>query len=518
MAGEPMNQAKRALQEFVRGLDPVDQAAIIAFDAQVTLVQDFTSDRALLDQAIGRLAPLGDTALYSGVLEALAKASAAPGSRRLIVLLSDGQATTGLALRSDSIDAARNGGIGIVAVGLGSGIDGAYLNELTAASGGRFLEAPTPASLREAYADLAVAIRSQYTLVLQVPSGIDRSVPAELLVQASLRADSGKAVREIPPLAGALPPPFLVSLLGITAGQRTEERLSVTPKTPPGVSLVGVEYFLDNDLVVRTTQPPFAYELDPTAIAEGPHILKVVATDARGRLGETQLSFIAALAVPASEPARPEPQTLLVMAGGVVVLGGIIYVFFRRLRSRSKNAVASRVRPWAVRTAEPLPPVEGWPSPPPPPPDADRFLGRVIVMDEAAVQRGELDAIREYPVGMVPLALGCVPASDVRLEDAEGRIAAEEARLWVQRGCLVYHKLTTLSAMATEGVTSGWQILESDEEIVLGPYRILFRADPPTERAEPDAASAKPTDEVVFLRELWPRLPEDPPLGASSTE
>ena len=269
MAGEPMNQAKRALQEFVRGLDPVDQAAIIAFDAQVTLVQDFTSDRALLDQAIGRLAPLGDTALYSGVLEALAKASAAPGSRRLIVLLSDGQATTGLALRSDSIDAARNDGIGIVAVGLGSGIDGAYLNELTAASGGRFLEAPTPASLREAYADLAVAIRSQYTLVLQVPSGIDRSVPAELLVQASLRADSGKAVREIPPLAGALPPPFLVSLLGITAGQRTEERLSVTPKTPPGVSLVGVEYFLDNDLVVRTTQPPFAYELDPTAIAVG---------------------------------------------------------------------------------------------------------------------------------------------------------------------------------------------------------------------------------------------------------
>jgi serine/threonine protein kinase len=42
-----------------------------------------------------------------------------------------------------------------------------------------------------------------------------------------------------------------------------------------------------------------------------------------------------------------------------------------------------------------------------------------------------------------------------------------------EKGRLVYHKLTTLSAMATEGVTSGWEFLQSGEEMRLGPYRIV---------------------------------------------
>ena len=44
-------------------------------------------------------------------------------------------------------------------------------------------------------------------------------------------------------------------------------------------------------------------------------------------------------------------------------------------------------------------------------------------------------------------------------------IAMEEARLWVQKGRLVYHKLTTLSAMATAGLTSGWLLLADGEEL-----------------------------------------------------
>jgi predicted component of type VI protein secretion system len=141
-------------------------------------------------------------------------------------------------------------------------------------------------------------------------------------------------------------------------------------------------------------------------------------------------------------------------------------------------------------------------------------------MEEDAIRRGDLEAIREFPIGSAPLTLGTGPACDILLEDPEGRIAAEEARLWVQKGHLVYHKLTTLSAMATEGVTSGWQILDSDEEVTLGPYRILFRADivASEPEAEPSQAAIIPSDDASFFRDYWTRVPEDPPLGASPSD
>jgi hypothetical protein len=69
----------------------------------------------------------------------------------------------------------------------------------------------------------------------------------------------------------------------------------------------------------------------------------------------------------------------------------------------------------------------------------------------------------------------------MRVGDAGGMIAAEEARVWIQRGRLVYHKLTTLSAMATEGVTAGWQFLNDGDEMRIGPYRLIFQAQQPEE-------------------------------------
>src|SRR5262249_13680662 len=111
---------------------------------------------------------------------------------------------------------------------------------------------------------------------------------------------------------------------------------------------------------------------------------------------------------------------------------------------------------------------------PPPAPAEPSIVGRIIVMDESALRSGDLGAIREYQIGSGPLTLGTGPGCDVVTGDSEGRIGEEEARLWVQRNRLVYHKLTTLSAMATEGVTSGWLFLEDGDEIQVGPYRVSF--------------------------------------------
>ncbi len=114
-------------------------------------------------------------------------------------------------------------------------------------------------------------------------------------------------------------------------------------------------------------------------------------------------------------------------------------------------------------------------------------------MDEAAVRGGELETIREFDMKSLPITFGTSPDADMRVDDADGLIAAEEARIWVQRGRLVYHKLTTLSAMASEGVTAGWQFLDDGDEIRVGPYRIIFQK----RQAEAQAADAGPISDAA---------------------
>ena len=45
MYGEPIVEARAALQEFVKNLDPSDQVAVLAFSNTVTTLQDFTASR-----------------------------------------------------------------------------------------------------------------------------------------------------------------------------------------------------------------------------------------------------------------------------------------------------------------------------------------------------------------------------------------------------------------------------------------------------------------------------------------
>lgn len=512
MAGDPMTQAKRALSDFVGSLDPNDMVAIIAFDSTVRLVQDFTSDKTAATQAVSRLAPLGDTALYDAVIEATNKVSQATTERKLVVLLGDGVATLNLTKRQPSIDAARQSGVTFISIGLGSALDRPYFNELSGATGGRFLEAPTPAALRQLYANLAAAIKTQYTVVMTVPEGVDRTVAAKLAIRVSIGPESSTAEKTLLPLEGAVPPSFDLKLTGMAAGFKVKEPVTLDPVIPAGVADVTVEVFVDGQSVYKNATPPYNYQIDPATLSLGNHLLKVVATDPRGRKGERQVPF--KVLAPASSSGGMSMTPLIVVLAIAAILG-LVYLFLKR-RPPSNDGYADRVKPWRGRLAgvtTPLSSPAGEWQPremPAAPPPTNRALGRVIVMDESAIKAGSLDSIREYPIGSSPLTLGSTSDCDIIIHDPEGRIAGEEARLWVQRGRLVYHKLTTLSAMATEGVTSGWQFLDNGEDVRVGPCRVHFQLE--VREVEPEAAAPPQR-----LRELWPLRPDEAePLRASS--
>ncbi|HLF72007.1 MAG TPA: VWA domain-containing protein [Dehalococcoidia bacterium] len=518
MLGAPIDQAKASMQTFVATLDPTDRVAVVSFGASVQILQDFTTDRAALNGAIGRIVAVGDTALYDAVIGGANYIAAQPPGRRLVVLLSDGKSTISLNKRAESLATAKAAGVSFVSLGLGPEIDRAYLGELATATGGRVLEAATPAQLKQVYTDLANYIKNQYTVFVTVPPSVDRSVDTKLSLTVQLKGDSGAAEKVLGPLAGAPPPPFVMTLNGIKFGAKLKTATNIEPVPPSGVTFAKVEYKLDGEVVQTAVEAPFAAALDPAQLTPGLHSLEVVATDARGRVGATQVNFtVAAAGSGASTITMLLPVILLL---GIVAL---LIIFIKKRRSRV-DGYASRVKPWAGRlpvqhTERPM----DWPEPAPsaapalPPAatvdPATVVRGRVVVMNEGAIREGALDGIHEYEIRTTPLIFGSGSHCDIQVDDDGGRIAAEEARMWVQKGHLVYHKLTTLSAMATEGVTSGWEFLESGEDLRVGPYRIVYQA----EEQEPEYAEERvmptptrlPREHGMDLRELWTRAAED---------
>ena len=499
MAGDPIQQSQAAMNEFIDILEPNDEVAVMAFSNGVRLIQDFTTDRGALDAAVANLTLTDSTALYDGVIEAAAKMTEVPSSRKLIVLLSDGLANINQGARDASIAAARDAGVSFISVGLGANTDQQYLTELTSASGGDFIEAATPAELRQAYTGLAFAIRSQYTLVTEVPRSIDRTVAGTLKVHVIHRADNAFAERALEPLQGAFPPPFTMALDGIEPGDKHNGAVELIPTVQEGIEVVKVDYYLD-DQVVHTSEGVGSYTLDASLLENGSHVIKVVATDSQGREGEVQVPFLVPVLAPPPEGKSLPIIPILVL----VLLLGVAYLAVKVGKKRwleISTPTYSRVDTWAaIRTpaaskgdqtpddetaAHPL----SRPAPPSVPAD-EPIQGRVVIMDEAAVRNGELETIREFEMKSQPMTFGSGPNADLRVGDAGGLIAAEEARVWVQRGRLVYHKLTTLSAMATEGVTAGWQFLDDGDEMRIGPYRIIFQTQ--QEEQEDDSAAAVP--------------------------
>ena len=505
MYGDPINQARTALTEFTKSLNPEDSVAIYSFEAKVHLLQDFTSNRTLLSQAITKLQATGDTALYSAVIEGVKKAVTAPNPRKLVVVLTDGG--VGVSVDQDqraaSLDLARQSGVPVIAIGLGNQVDRSYLGELTDASGGRLLIAASPAALRSVYSGLTDSIKAQYTVSIAVPDSVDRSVPATLSVQVALGSDSGLAERSLAPRPGARAPTFTLDLGGLGSNRRLSGPTTLTPIVPPAITPVSVEYFVDGQSVAKVKEPPFAFTLESSQYDKGNHVIRVVATDSRGRAGEWQTAFTA-VPVQTSGGGHGVP---LVLPIGLVLVAGVagVIVLLRRLRHGDSEHYESRLQPWQGRVSEPgeAPPEfqRAKRLTPAPLPDVS-VLGRVIVIDEAALKTGDFGAVRDFEIGASPLTLGTSPSCKILAVDPEGRIGGEEARLWVQRGRLVYHKLTTLSAMATEGMTSGWLFLESGDEVQVGPYRVSFQA---AVKPEPEYETRQPPEENARLHELWPR-------------
>ncbi len=471
MGGEVLEQARMAARSFLLGLAPQDRIAIVTFHDTVDLILPFTQDRVAANMAIDSLAAGGGTALYQATAESIHLAATADSSRRAVVLLSDGVDNGSALTRLDALAPTETLGVPVFTIGLGAGIDRAYLEELARVSGGRSAETPSAEGLAQLYQEAAEVLRGQYILSLDTSElALDQSEAITLRVEAAVAEARGSDERVV------CAQQLCVTLSGVDEGERLEEGRTLEAQVISADPVVSVTFLIDGEPTLELADPPYELTLDLDSLAGDEH---TVAVEVVTLSGETQ-----AREVGIRTGAAAGGMSSYVPVAGIAViavLGAALLVLIVRRRRRAGQLDAPGEPPPPEPETEPEteavpePRAEKGPSRPlweeetPQPVGApERVLGRLHVTG------GPL-AGQTFPVGATPVSIGSGHRCLVQLaQESEGgqEIGAEHARVWIRDGQLVIHELRRLSALGPMG--GRWAFLAPGEVFTVGHCSFRF--------------------------------------------
>jgi VWFA-related protein len=198
VAGEKLAGLRAAAGAFVEGLREGDEAALLTFSHAIDLHAGPTRDRAAVAAALGRVVPIGSTALYDGLYAALRLPLAA--HRRLVVLFTDGADNVSVLGAKDVEDGAASSEVLLYVVAAQEEQEGPItvtdadrepqrepearreLRRLAESTGGRLLVAGDPGDLRRQFLRVLDEMRTRYILSF-APQGVRRDGLHRLDVQ-----------------------------------------------------------------------------------------------------------------------------------------------------------------------------------------------------------------------------------------------------------------------------------------------------------------------------------------------
>ncbi|MFQ6077716.1 MAG: VWA domain-containing protein [Thermodesulfobacteriota bacterium] len=158
-----LGEVRKAANAFVDNMRGLDRVAIIKFSDYVRIMQNFTSTKSALYEAIKRRYGGGKTALNDAIYKAISETSKEAG-RKAVIAYTDGRNNRGRMKIRDVINYARENAVPVFTIGLGSGVKRRDLKRIAESTGGVCLHAPTAADIGALYQYLAQAIRNYYVL------------------------------------------------------------------------------------------------------------------------------------------------------------------------------------------------------------------------------------------------------------------------------------------------------------------------------------------------------------------
>jgi Ca-activated chloride channel family protein len=175
---DKLRLAQEAAIGFIRRMRPADIAQVIDFDSRVSILQQFTADRSLLENGIRQTVPNGSTSLHNAIyisLKELKKVKATSSGdvrRQAIIVLSDGEDTSSLVPFEEVLDLAKRSEVIVYTIGIRGRDLGArgfpeaefVLKQFAQETGGRAFFPTVANELEGIYAQIADELAAQYAL------------------------------------------------------------------------------------------------------------------------------------------------------------------------------------------------------------------------------------------------------------------------------------------------------------------------------------------------------------------
>ncbi|MEZ4669827.1 MAG: VWA domain-containing protein [Anaerolineae bacterium] len=315
MAETPLQRTKEAAISFINLIGPDDPVAIVTFDTDEQLIQDFTTDKDLLISKINALGYGGRTALYDGGMLAVQTAANSPVPRRAVILLSDGAEYGGRSSseRSAALGEALRVGVPVYTIGEGFGYDRTYLQELADGTNATFHESPTPDQLLDIYNGLARTLRSQYIITLDSDLAADGKIyPLDLQVTANNVSAQARTQLRAP-----VPVP-IPSITGLPI-EPLLDPVDVVGDALSDDGLASAQFQIDNSEPTSLTKSPFIFTIDPATLSVGDHTLTFTTTDNTGDSASISQIFSVApkpptVAIDAPSAPISEPTSIAINA------------------------------------------------------------------------------------------------------------------------------------------------------------------------------------------------------------
>jgi VWFA-related protein len=479
-----IDSARGAATAFLDTLGARDSAAVISFADSVNVVHAYSSDRDALKGALASLQAKGDTALYDAIGQTAQLQGALPQRRKVLLILTDGADTRSQTSLETAIDAARQAGVAVFAIGLGDDVNRDVLEQI-AGSAGQAVFVSDPTQLRDTFVSVGDRLRRQY--VLEYVSGVRADNRSHgLLVKTSYRGQTveGKSAFTAPRT------PLAMDVRGLTNVSRVDGVQRVEVAVGSGQARQ-IELLVDEQSRGISTAPPFTFEWNTLAEKPGIHKVIVRGTDVDGTVTDKEFALevaapaVAQPTVVARPTAAPTPVTqrstrtlladrfgvalaaasLLLLAAGMATL----LVFARRtwrrrpvLRSRAASQLPDDRTELIVH---------------------DSPLGEVTVFSNrrpvALLPRGKLLIGPDQDVAVAPTretTIGRDGRSTVVLQDPQ--VSRHHARILFQEDAFWIEDLGSINGTRVNGEAVTRHRLQPNEQIGVGDAVLTFVLDP----------------------------------------
>jgi VWFA-related protein len=300
----PMDDAISAAKGFVDTLSPQDQVAVLTFSSQADVVQGLTSEKGITHVALDSLVAAGDTALYDGLVEAVAQLKDVP-VRKVILLITDGieSGISGYTF-DQAVNEAVRWSIPVYPIGFGA-VDEQQLTQLAVLTGGYAQVQPDSSTLQSSLTTVQQILREQY--LLRFESGL----PADGLDHnLSVVVDYPNNHLETSQSFFAQPGEVTVALPDFQDGQTVGGKLRFAPEIVSPAEVSSLKISIDGQLLDSVLTEPFEYNWDAGTVSDGPHQFDFVVEDSAGNLGEFSLTLNVEPAVAVAIDAPSEGDAL----------------------------------------------------------------------------------------------------------------------------------------------------------------------------------------------------------------